>query len=51
MEISVMYPAAGERLCRHIIGGLWEYASIGIVDGGGDGEGEEESLDPRNLTT
>lgn len=35
---------------------LWEYASVGI-DGvgqggsGGDAEGEEESLDPRNLTT
>lgn len=35
MEISVMYPAAGERLCHHIMGGLWEYASIGIVDGRG----------------
>ena len=32
IEISVMYPAAGER--PPTMGGLWEYASVGIVDGG-----------------
>ena len=36
MEISVMYPAAGERLRRHTMGELWEYASVGI-DGVGAG--------------
>ena len=35
MEISVMYPAAGERPCWHTMGGLSEYASFGIVKGGG----------------
>lgn len=36
MEISVMYPAAGERLPRHTMEELWEYASVGI-DGVGAG--------------
>lgn len=37
MEISVMYPAAGERPHRHTMGGLSACASFGIAKGGGGG--------------
>lgn len=51
MEISVTHPAGVGRQCGCAPGRRLAPAPFRMARGGGDGEGEREALNPRNLLT